>query len=138
MIKGISCILHQAKNSRNPGSSRISVGRKLMKLNLGTPFLSPPRRSISLQSSNVCPLAAMLANIFLNPSLQDTASAEFQSSRSKQRYYLKLSNPVSISRFPCLLLSFPNPRLSVISEIVSFDHMEDIEDGSYNHWNQRS
>lgn len=134
IIKGISRFLHQSKNSRNPGSSRISVDGK------GNPTkdthwvrggyifstLHKPRRSISLHSSNVCPLATTLANIFLNPSLQDNTSANYQFSYIKKRTPPKViqSNKYIEVPLPSLLLPIPQIIGHIWDYSWAFDHME--------------
>jgi len=140
MIKGISCTLHQAKNSWNPGSSRISVGRKLIKFECGkTTCFSPTSAKYFFTFIKSVSIGDNARQHLLEPiPTRNNPQLCFSQADQKNFYYLKLSNPASILRFPCLLFSFPNPRLSVISKIVRIYHMEGIEDGSHNHLNQMS
>jgi hypothetical protein len=112
MMRGISLFLHQAKNSKNTGSSHnISVEGGFDKdtLNEVINFLHTNLAEVSLYIHRTCPLATTLANTFLNPFLQGNTSVR----------------PCNLneSKTPG---SYPTRRVYRPGEDVGIDHMERI------------
>ena len=124
IMKGMSWLWHQVKNFKNPGSRHTS-GHKILSTTTGsfTITTNKPRRSISLHSSNVCPLSAMLANIFLNPSLQmmERASAQHASVAAKARKKLP-EIPQSSEDIEIPLSSFLLSEAQIIGHICDYAH----------------
>lgn len=75
-------------------------------------------RKISSHSSNECPFAVTLSNISLNASLGSCVRNIV--SETTKNTHLKVTFPERMSIFPCLLFSFPYPRLSVMSVCKRF------------------